>query len=211
MKLDSKYFDCIRVKPDEDRLSRELYPPCEWEGCTRPGRHPAPRGRGREGQYFHFCLEHVRQYNKSYNYFAGMTDDEIANFQKNTVTGERPTWSMGVNSWARPANGYGRFGTRPAGFAHSFTVRDPFGVFGAYQRREGAETAKPRRPIRNAERRCLRALGLDETASRDEIKASFKALVKLHHPDSNGGDRRSEDKLRDVIQAYNYLRQVGLC
>ena len=63
----------------------------------------------------------------------------------------------------------------------------------------------------NVERKCLRALGLDETASPKEIKASYKALVKLHHPDRNGGDRRSEDKLRDVIQAYNYLRQVGLC
>jgi DnaJ-domain-containing protein 1 len=90
-------------------------------------------------------------------------------------------------------------------------LRDGFGLFGGDTGEETAHEARPQRPIRNAERKCLRSLGLDETATRDDIKASFKALVKLHHPDSNGGDRRTEDKLRDVIQAYNYLKQAGLC
>ncbi|MDH3579214.1 MAG: molecular chaperone DnaJ, partial [Hyphomicrobiales bacterium] len=75
MKLDSKYFDCIRVKPDEDRRSHDEHPSCDWSGCTRAAQHPAPRGRDREGQYFNFCLDHVRQYNKSYNYFNGMSDE----------------------------------------------------------------------------------------------------------------------------------------
>jgi DnaJ-class molecular chaperone len=53
-------------------------------------------------------------------------------------------------------------------------------------------------------------LNLEDHATKAEIKARFKDLVKRHHPDRNGGDRRSEDKLREVIQAYNYLRQTGL-
>ena len=44
-----------------------------------------------------------------------------------------------------------------------------------------------------------------------EIKARFKVLVKRHHPDSHGGDRSYEDRLRAVIQAYNYLRAAGFC
>lgn len=210
MKLDSKYFDCIRVKPDKDRLLRDRSPGCEWEGCSQPGPHRAPRGRGREGQYFHFCLDHVRQYNKSYNYFAGMSDEEVATYQTSTITGHRPTWSMGVNGGARNGHGF-HTGDRPSGFTHAFTVEDAFGFFGRPTLDTGPRDDRPQRPIRTVERKCLRALGLDDTATASEIKASFKALVKLHHPDSNGGDRRSEDKLRDVIQAYNYLKQVGLC
>jgi DnaJ-class molecular chaperone len=60
------------------------------------------------------------------------------------------------------------------------------------------------------EKKALTALGLKQGASKDEIKARFKELVKLHHPDANGGDTRSEEKLREIIQAYNYLKQAGL-
>jgi DnaJ-class molecular chaperone len=65
--------------------------------------------------------------------------------------------------------------------------------------------------VRNAERKALHALGLEDTASGPEIKARFKELVKRHHPDANGGDRGSEDKLREIIQAYNYLKSAGFC
>jgi DnaJ-class molecular chaperone len=63
--------------------------------------------------------------------------------------------------------------------------------------------------VRNAERKALDALGLEADASPEEAKARFKALVKRHHPDANGGDRSSEDKLREIIQAYNYLKSSG--
>ncbi len=100
MKLDSKYFDKIRVKPGEERLTRGKHPHCEWPGCTRPGRHKAPKGRDQEGEFHAFCLEHVQQYNKTYNYFAGMKDDAFADFQKDAATGHRPTWKLGQNSRA---------------------------------------------------------------------------------------------------------------
>jgi len=61
------------------------------------------------------------------------------------------------------------------------------------------------------ERKCLIQLNLDVTATKEEIKTRFKDLVKRHHPDLNSGDKRSEDKLREVIQAYNYLKKAGLC
>jgi DnaJ-class molecular chaperone len=70
------------------------------------------------------------------------------------------------------------------------------------------------RPLRAAalcvEKKSLDAMGLPDTASKIEVKARFKELVKLHHPDANGGDTRSEEKLREIIQAYNYLKTAGL-
>ena len=89
---------------------------------------------------------------------------------------------------------------------------DPFGMFREFG---GPQHRRRRKPsgarIRNAERKALHALGLEEGAGRLDIKARFKELVKRHHPDANGGDRGSEDKLREIIQAYNYLKTTGFC
>ena len=59
--------------------------------------HRAPKGRDREKEYWRFCLEHVREYNNSYNFFAGMSDDAVSQYQKDALIGHRPTWKMGAN------------------------------------------------------------------------------------------------------------------
>ena len=82
MKLDSPLFDGIRVKPEEDRRVRVDCPGCDWPGCRAASAHRAPKGRLREGEYWRFCLDHVREYNASYNFFAGMSDDAVARYQK---------------------------------------------------------------------------------------------------------------------------------
>jgi hypothetical protein len=207
MKLDSKFFDRLRVKPDAARLLRDACPACEWQGCAEPGLYPAPKGRLHEGEYYRFCLDHVRQYNKAYNYFAGMPDEDVAKHQKEDVVGHRPTWFVGVNSGARKRAAFAP--ERRNGFSWRFATQDPFGLFGA-RARTGEPNGEETRPLRRAERKCLRQLNLEDGATKAEIKARFKDLVKRHHPDLNRGDRRSEDKLREVIQAYNYLRQAGL-
>ena len=94
---------------------------------------------------------------------------------------------------------------------HGFAFDDPLGSLGGATWTDGPRAYKPAKPIRNVERKCLRALDLDVAATAEDIKARFKLLVKRHHPDHNGGDRRSEDQLREVIQAYNYLKEAGLC
>ena len=65
--------------------------------------------------------------------------------------------------------------------------------------------------MHNAARKALNELSLEVTATKVEIKTRFKDLVKRHHPDANGGDRASEDKLREIIVAYNYLKSAGFC
>lgn len=210
MKLDSKYFDSIRVKPDRERMDARQMPVCDWPGCEKAGTYRAPKGRAREGEYHLFCLDHVRDYNKSYNYFSGMSDADVAAYQKASMTGHRPTWSSGINAWAATgfrsaAEGHMR------GFKRDFETVDHFGFFQGGPQSAGENGAAPRRPIRNAERKCFRVLDLREDSAPQEIKARFKLLVKRHHPDSNGGDRGNEDRLREVIQAYNYLKQAGFC
>src|ERR1700747_1121043 len=95
MRTNSPLFDRIRVKPDQDRRLRAELPACQWPKCAAPATHRAPKGRLRASEYWQFCLEHVREYNNSYNFFAGMSDDAIAKYQKEAITGHRPTWKMG--------------------------------------------------------------------------------------------------------------------
>jgi hypothetical protein len=199
MKLNSKYFDSIRVKPDQDRLLRNQHPECEWDGCTSPGTNKAPKGRNHDGEYHLYCMAHVREYNKSYNYFSGMKDQDIGDYQKDARTGHRPTWSMGSNPAA-----YSR-GDDPAHPGSSF--KDAYGIFS----KDGIDQSPKRRPIRNAERKALTALGLDETAQAADVKTQYKVLVKRHHPDANGGGKAAEEKLREIIQAYDYLKRAGFC
>jgi curved DNA-binding protein CbpA len=206
MKLDSKFFDRLRVKPDQDRLLRDACPKCEWDGCGEPGLYPAPKGRGLEGQYHRYCLDHVREYNKGYNYFSGLPDEDVVEHQKSDATGNRPTWFVGVNAWGR--NRTKRGPARTGGYAHRFETLDPFKLFGEDAPRTPG--AAPRRPLKKLERKALHQLNLDDNATKADIKARFKELVKRLHPDHNDGDRSSEDKLREVIQAYNYLKQAGL-
>lgn len=210
MKLNSKYFDRIRVKPEEDRRLRDRHPACEWPGCGRPAPHRAPKGRDAEGQYFNFCYDHVRDYNKSYNYFKGMADEAIGEWLRQSATGHRPTWKLGENSWASSRQKRERAaGGRGTGFQHDRDFRDAHGFFGD----DGGSGAREEfhRPVRNAERKALDTLGLDIDASPAQIKSQYKTLVKRFHPDANGGSRESEDKLREIIQAYDYLRSAGMC
>ncbi len=208
MKTDSPLFDSIRVKPDKDRRPRVDLPACEWPSCNAAATHRAPKGRQRENEHWRFCLGHVRQYNHSYNFFAGMSDDAILKYQKDAVTGHRPTWKMGMN------------GGKPTGRSHSARLHpdmtdDPFGVFrdigvGAGHDADGEHLRRREtRIIRNAERKALEVLGLEADANTHDIKVRFKVLVKRHHPDANGGDRSTEDRLRAIIEAYNYLKSVG--
>ena len=213
MKLDSKYFDKIRVKPQDDRRAQSKVATCDWPGCNRPGVHKAPRGREHEGEYYTFCVDHVRQYNKSYNYFSGMKDDEVAAFQSDARSGHRPTWKMGENASAKgKAKAHAEAKAKEEAARRKFDPLmgrvDPFGLFG--EMGEDGE-GRRRRPVRNAERKALSTLGLDETASAAEVKAKYKALVKKHHPDANGGSRDSEDRFREIVQAYDYLKSADFC
>ncbi|MCE1237229.1 MAG: J domain-containing protein [Hyphomicrobiales bacterium] len=206
MPLDFDLFEHIRIKPDPESVARRSFPPCDWEGCEAPGAHRAPVGRGREGEYHRFCLDHVRLYNKSYNYFAGMKEEAVADFQEDARTGHRPTWNMGVN----PDSQTGR-ARSPADFEmpRNWTRRsgDPRLQFG----RARAPRPEPIRRAKPLEKKALDTLGLPETASAEDIRARYKDLVKRHHPDANGGDRSQEARLQEIIQAHRLLKTAGLC
>jgi hypothetical protein len=197
MDLNSPLFDRIRVKSRQQAAAAPTVARCDSPGCAQAGEFRAPMGRLREGQYFCFCLDHVREYNSTYNYFNGMKDEDVLKYQKDASIGHRPTWAMGVN---RAGKNFREDGVDP--------VVDPLGLFRARARPTSAEPSRPRHGL--ATMRALTTLGLDDTATPEAVRARYKELVKRLHPDANGGDRSREDKLREIIQAYKYLRSAKL-
>jgi DnaJ domain len=198
MKLDSKYFDKIRSAPRGSKPEPKVENICEWPGCEKPARHKAPKGRNAEGQFHNYCLAHVQEYNKTYNYFAGMADGDVSTFQKDAQLGHRPTWKLGQNSHANAGSVRGK--------AKRF--RDPLELFGTEQK---PAVKKLGRSLRKNESDALATLGLDENATPEHAKSKYKLLVKRLHPDANGGSRANEDTLKAVIHAYDTLRASGFC
>src|SRR5215470_10852962 len=168
MKSDSPLFDRIRVKPDKDRRLRAQCPGCEWPNCQAPATHRAPKGRLREREYWRFCLEHVREYNHAYNFFAGMSTEDIARYQKEAVVGHRPTWKMGMS------------GGPPSSRSHSsrfdpeFTnVGDPFGIF-----REFGAAGIPGRASRRSATECRTQSARRARARGGRLRARRQSAVQ---------------------------------
>ena len=170
---------------------------CSYPGCDCEGTFRAPRTRDKADGFYWFCLDHVRAYNKAWDYFAGMTRDEIEKFQRDVSTWHRPTWPFG----AHPGFGNG-----------SGDMDDPFGMMGeahanrAGGREDGRDGAAG---LPLDQRRALETLNLEARASLQQIKSRYKQLVKRFHPDANGGDPAAEERLKEINQAYEFLMSCG--
>ncbi|HVY51683.1 MAG TPA: DnaJ domain-containing protein [Devosia sp.] len=209
MKLDSKLFDRIRIAPRHPTPEPQgEVPDCAWEGCDQPGIYRAPKGHRFEGQYHHFCLEHVRHYNTAFNFFAGMSDSERERHLYESVqTDGRPSWGLG----SKPGAYNGPRMPKKDPNATGKRFGDPLNIWARYRRyNAGAGRSAPREiKLGEPDRRAFETLGFKTSARPDEIKRAYKALVKIHHPDANGGDKASEERLRSIIAAYAHLKQKG--
>jgi hypothetical protein len=214
MKLDSKLFDRIRIQPRHaDKPAAPAAPPCAWEGCDQPGLYRAPKGHRAEGEYHNFCLEHVRHYNTAFNFFAGMSSEDIEAQMHQTNGAGRPDWASGSRPGARFTNPTGQYARRPQTRKAEANRRfaDPLHIWARYQRAQtlNPNQAQHERPLHEPDRRALETLGFTSRAKAEEIKKAYKSLVKIHHPDANGGDKSSEDRLRSIIAAYTHLKAKG--
>jgi len=190
-------------KAREEKLKEALDLPqpevrmCDAPDCDGMAEHRAPLSREQLDQFHWFCLNHARAYNKAWDYYKGMTAEEIEWHIQQDLQWRRPTWPLG-------GRGAGRHGPTGNPFA------DVFGLFD-----ESEEAESPRQgtwnPARGSvEERALSLLDLDGPVSPAHIKARYKELVKRLHPDTNGGDTSAEEKLKLVNQAYATLKSSAL-
>src|SRR5216683_7569235 len=162
---------------------------CEHPGCAAGGDFRAPRSRASLDLYYWFCLDHVREYNAAWNYYAGMSEAEIEAEIRHDTTWQRPTWPLGS-----------RFSPN-----HAPGMRDDFGIFGDPSGETAHETPRNKRQLTPQEA-ALVVFEIAPPFTLVRLKARYKELVKLHHPDAHGGDKAAEEKLKVINQAYSTLK-----
>lgn len=174
-----------KAQPAEEIRTR----PCDVPGCGQPGEYRAPYSKDELNRYRWFCLDHVREYNRNWDYFSGMDAYEIEGFMKDAMLGHRPTWkinqALGEEKLAEAIHRF-RFGEQPR------------------QRRQ-----PPASHQSTAERQALAVLNLEGEVSLQEIKKQYKLLVKKHHPDVNRDNRQAEERFKAITEAYQVLMKIG--
>jgi hypothetical protein len=158
-------------------------------GCPNSGAYRAPKSRTDLNHYWWFCLDHVRAYNASWDFYKGMTPGEIEAQLRADTSWQRPTWPLG----------------HLGGQIDEAMLRDPLHVLNA-----GVKPQRARQPDANMVptelREPMATLGLDWPITMDALKSRYKELAKRHHPDANGGDRASEERLKTINLAYAAVR-----
>lgn len=166
---------------------------CSVHGCCEPGEFRAPLTPGNfdgPGTWRWFCLEHVRAHNARYNFFEGMTPEEIEAAQSPIAGWERSTRAFATNGADR--------GPAWADFV------DPLDAVAARFRPDVRRHRVDR--FSANERHALGVLGLRDDADRTALRKRYSLLVRRYHPDRNGGDRTHEQQLVRVIDAYQLLK-----
>ena len=167
---------------------------CAVRGCPEPGEFKAPLQPANfdgPGSWQFLCLEHVREHNAKYNYFEGMSPDEISEAQSPMA------------GWDRQTRAFAHAGADPAPSWSDFA--DPLDAISTRFRRSRQQAASR---FNRAEQRALSVLGLGEDADLKAVRASYSKLVRRFHPDRNGGDRSHEARLGAVIEAYQLLKKA---
>lgn len=170
---------------------------CAAPGCSAPGEYKAPLEPANfngPGSWRFLCLDHVREHNAKYNYFDGMSADEIADAQSP------------YGGWDRSTRAFATAGADPAPAWTDFA--DPLDAIAA-RFRGGRRDAPSSSRFSQPERRALSVLGLSEDSDRQGLRQRYSQLVRRYHPDKNGGDRSHERRLGEVIEAYQLLRKAA--
>jgi len=166
---------------------------CAVPGCGAPGEFKAPLQPANfdgPGSWRFLCLEHVREHNAKYNFFDGMSPEEITQAQSPLAGWDRPSRKFAANGADPP----------PAWSDFSDPLEAISGRFGRVRASAPGRFSK-------AERQALSVLGLGEDIDRHKLRQTYSALVRRYHPDKNGGDRSHEARLTAVIEAYQLLRK----
>lgn len=168
---------------------------CEHPGCEETGKYRAPRSPDHLDEFLWFCKDHVREYNLKWNFFDGNTEDEMnAQLDKDKV-------------WERETKPFGKPTEEQRAWAR-LGVDDPHQVLGDNATRNPGKNAGQgnSRRLPPTERKALDILEAKDNWTKAEIRKQYKSLVKDLHPDMNGGNRADEDRLQEVVWAWDQIK-----
>ena len=168
----------------------EIFKKCDHPDCECEGKFRAPKDR-KLNSYYWFCLEHVAEYNKSWNYYAGMSEEEIAKENKADETWHNPTWKFGVSFEELKEAG---------------NLKDPFEIYDKFIK--GAKTTafhKKEPAFTTEEQQAIEFFSLKYPFTKEELKNKYKMLVKQYHPDVNQGSKKLETLFKKTVDYYKIL------
>ena len=165
---------------------------CEHPGCEEAGKYRAPRSPDAVDDYLWFCKTHVREYNLKWNFFDGSSDDAVADQMDKDRVWERETKpfkkSDEERAWAR------------------LGVDDPHQVLGSNATQNPGKSITGTRKLPPTERKAIEVLEAKDHWTKTEVRKAYKKLIKVLHPDMNGGDRSQEDQLQEVRWAWEQIK-----
>ena len=165
---------------------------CEHEGCTEPGQYRAPKSPDHLDEYLWFCKDHVREYNLKWNFFNGSSEEDVQEQMDKDRVWERETKpfkkSAEQQAWAR------------------LGIDDAHQVLGDNATRNPGKSITGTRRLPPTERKALEILDAKDHWTKKEIRKQYKSLVKDLHPDMNGGNRADEDRLQEVVWAWDQIK-----
>ncbi len=163
---------------------------CDWENCDQPGNYRAPVEKDNSKNYRLLCLEHIKLFNKKWNYFFDMTDQQIEYFIKSDLT-----WHKSTKSFSSSENFFN--------ILWNNALEDKLNIFKSTGFKEYTKTN-----LTSTDRDALAVMELKYNSKWEEIQKQFKTLVKKYHPDKNLGSRKFEDKLKKITLAYSQLKMT---
>ena len=161
---------------------------CDWSKCNKIGMYKAPIEKDNSKKFRLLCLEHIKEFNKSWNYFADMNNEEIENFVKSDLTWLKPTKSFGSSE----------------NFFRILWLNALDDKTGIFINSDARKFEKSNLTVKDKE--ALKILGLKSDTNWSDIQKKFKILVKKYHPDKNRGSKKYEDILKKITLAYSQLR-----
>lgn len=178
---------------------------CDHPGCDGHGLYRAPKSRNKPNDFHYFCLPHVQDYNKAWNYYQGLNEAQMDEVRRQDVLGWQPTWPLGKLGGAKQRNNE----LPSVDELRAKIFRDFFGGKGPGQRRRAAQEQAPANDgYTPEERSSLHHFGLGLKTTWYEIKARYRVLVKAHHPDLHQEEQIiAEERLKLINQAYAVLKK----
>lgn len=171
---------------------KPVFRACDYPECPECGEFRAPKDRSLR-EYYWFCLKHVTQYNKNWDFYQGLSSEEIEQHIQNDTTWQRPTWKLGQKQI----------------FQSSIDqINDSFGLFNEAELGMSGKYNPPQKPIQKHEKKLVVAaqfLDVEFPLNLNEIKSQFKRLAKKYHPDANQGDKNAEQLFKELLDHYRYL------
>jgi len=168
------------------------YRQCDSKNCNEKGEYKAPKSRILLNDYYYFCISHIKEYNKSWDFYKGMSVDQIENSMRNDTVWDRPSWPLKGN--------YNHIFDEYDEKINDFIKTENHNFNESYFKNKLIDET-----ITSEESKALKDLKLKIPISLDKIKKNYKKLVKIFHPDVNGNNKKAEEKFKQINESYKLL------